>query len=172
MPYDESVENNNSENNSQNTAYNEGDTETVSSAQTIKESGLTSEEIANRIILQLQWNEDEERERDEQIIELLKQLNNESVSENDIDENEDDETEKEETGSPLLQLYEVSDNSCDNATVDILRGLYDITVSQNTLDNSTIMEKPMERYNVSESIGIFIALILLCILVYNVWKKD
>lgn len=172
MPYDENAENNIAENTSQNDAYSESNSETVSSSQVIKESGLTSEEIANRVILQLQWNEDQQRERDEQIIELLTQLYNDSVSENTISENEIDEAEEEDTGSPLLHLVEVSDSSSDNATVDILRGLYDITVSQNTIDNTSIMDKPMERYNVSESIGLFIAIILLCILVYNVWKKD
>lgn len=166
MPYED-----NEENSIPFTDSAEDSTEIVSSPAIINSDDLTNEQIANRIILQLQYNEDCQRERDEKICELLEKLCNDSVSENDVDSAEV-ETKKSDNSSEVFRLVEAPAAVDDDAILSSLSDIYGEIVSQNTIINESIMDKDLSGYNTSEGISFFIALCVLCLLLFVVWKRE
>lgn len=163
MEYDE----NTAEDTSQVPVIDSTSSEIVSSPQVIKEDNLTNEQIANRIILQLQYNNDCYLEQNEILSQKLDSiLEGLSVSENDVPEdssfiNKPTQLEKYSDAAPV---YTVED--------DVLtRDLLSETVSQNDIINMDLMTKDLSDFNVTESLLVVLCLLLFAHFVFDLFKK-
>lgn len=143
----------------------ENSSEVVSSDYIVKDSELTDVELFNRVILQLQYNEDMQAYRDRVLQEKLDILVD-SVSQNDVPADEIDGVEDVVTvfrSSPLSASESISNNDV-RQIADNLSALVSETVSQNDIFNTDLMHKDMKTYTVSESFlaMTFILIFVLC----------
>lgn len=140
----------------------ETSTEIVSSDQIVRDEELTETELVNRVILQLQYNEDMQAERDRVLHEKLDQILL-SVSCNDVVEDpsvEDFVSVVPSSSEPTISMNDV------RLITRSLSTLVSETVSQNEIDNDSIMYKHMSDYSVSESFLalMFFGIFILCVM--------
>lgn len=146
----------------------ETSSETVSTDQIVRDEELTETELVNRVILQLQYNEDMQAERDAALQETLDQILA-SVSSNDLPEDESDGVEDVvkvvDDPFPLSARNTISMNDVKLITSS-LSELVSETVSQNDISNDSIMSKHLTDYSVSESLlaFMFFGIFILCVL--------
>lgn len=140
----------------------ETSSEIVLSDQIVRDEELTETELVNRVILQLQYNEDMQAERDRVLQEKLDQILL-SVSCNDVVE--DPAVEDVVSVVPASPAPTISMNDVRSITRS-LSMLVSETVSQNEIDNNSIMYKHMSDYSVSESFLalMFFGIFILCVM--------
>lgn len=139
----------------------ETSSEIVSSDQIVRDEELTETELVNRVILQLQYNEDMQAERDAALQETLDQILA-SVSSNDVVDEPavEDVISVVSSSEPTISMNDV------RSITRSLSTLVSETVSQNEIDNNSIMYKHMSDYSVSESFLalMFFGIFILCVL--------